>query len=110
MVPFAIAGMQIPIVAGIDNIPAMRHALDVLIHSFPWLQMVVFSELAAFGPLPHHAVPAGGPTEIAFCEMARAYRLWLVPGSYFERYGTIVHNTALAIDPTGSVVGRYHKL
>ncbi len=110
MVPFAIAGMQIPIVAGIDNIPAMRHALDVLMHRFPWVQMVVFSELAAFGPLPHHAVPAGGPTEIAFCEMARAYHLWLVPGSYFERYGTIIHNTALAIDPTGTVVGRYHKL
>ena len=62
MVPFAIAGIQIPIVAGIDNIPAMRAALDVLMHRFPWVQMAIFSELAAFGPR-RHALPPDGPVE-----------------------------------------------
>jgi len=110
MVPFAIAGMQIPIVAGIDNTPAMRTALDILMHRFPWVQMVVFSELAAFGPLPGHAQLPGGPVEAEFREMAKSHRLWLVPGSYFERHGAAIHNTALVINPAGAVVARYHKM
>lgn len=110
MVPFAIAGMQIPIVAGIDNVPAMRAALDLLMHRFPWVQMVMFSELAAFGPSPGHARPPDGPVETAFREMAKEHRLWLVPGSYFERHGHAIHNTALAIDPAGEVIARYHKM
>ncbi len=110
MVPFAIAGMQIPIGTGIDNTPAMRAMLDILMHRFPWVQMVMFSELAAFGPLPGHAQPPGGPVETAFREMARAHRLWLIPGSYFERRGGVIHNTAIAIDPAGKVVARYHKM
>jgi len=110
MVPFAIAGMQIAIAAGDDNVPAMRTALDVLMHRFPWVQMVVFSELAAFGPSPGHAQPPGGPVEIAFCEMARTHCLWLIPGSYFEQHPRAIYNTALAIDPTGAVVARYHKM
>lgn len=110
MVPFAIAGMQIAIVAGDENVPAMRTALDVLMHRFPWVQMVVFSELAAFGPSPGHAQPPGGPVEIAFCEMARMHCLWLIPGSYFEQRDGALYNTALAIDPTGAVVARYHKM
>jgi len=110
MVPFAIAGMQIAIAAGDDNVPAMRAALDVLMHRFPWVQMVVFSELAAFGPSPGHAQPPGGPVEIAFCEMARTHCLWLIPGSYFEQHDGAIYNTALAIDPAGAVVARYHKM
>jgi deaminated glutathione amidase len=110
MVPFAIAGMQIPIVAGTNNIPAMRASLDLLMHRFPWVRMVVFSELAAFGPWPLHAQPPDGPVETQFREMARAHRLWLVPGTFFERHGDVIHNTALAIDPAGTVIARYHKM
>jgi deaminated glutathione amidase len=110
MVPFAIAGIQIPIVAGTNNIPTMRATLDILMHRFPWVQMVLFSELAAFGPLPLHAQPPDGPVEKQLREMAKAHRLWLVPGSYFERHGDVIHNTALAIDPAGTVIARYHKM
>jgi deaminated glutathione amidase len=110
MVPFAIAGIQMPIVAGIDNIPAMHATLDGLMRRFPWVQMAMFSELAAFGPSPGHALPPNSPVETAFREMAKAHRLWLVPGSYFERDGHVIHNTALAIDPAGQVIARYHKM
>ena len=61
MTPFAIAGIQMRISASQENISAMAHRLDILMARFPWVQMVVFSELAAFGPLPGHAQTLPGP-------------------------------------------------
>ena len=49
MTPFAIAGVQMHLQHG-DNLAAMRHRLQVMMHLYPWVQMVVFSELCVFGP------------------------------------------------------------
>jgi len=110
MTPFAIAGIQMRISASKENVSAMAHRLDILMARFPWVQMVVFSELAAFGPLPGHAQTLPGPAEEAFREMAVKHRVWLLPGSMFEAEGELVHNTASVIDPNGHVVGRYRKM
>ncbi|MGB5648776.1 MAG: carbon-nitrogen hydrolase family protein [Sedimenticolaceae bacterium] len=110
MTPFAIAGIQMRISASQVNIPAMAHRLDILMARFPWVQMVVFSELAAFGPLPGHAQVLPGPAEDALREMAAKHRVWLVPGSMFEAAGDLIYNTASVIDPNGHVVGRYRKM
>ena len=77
-----------PVSAGTENVTAMAKRLDVLMLRFPWVQMVVFSELCAFGPVPKHAQPMPGPAETAFCEMAARHRVWLIPGSIFERRGS----------------------
>ena len=63
MVPFSIAGIQMNISMEHANIDAMGHKLDVLVSRFPWVQMVVFSELVPFGPAPYHAQSTGGPAE-----------------------------------------------
>lgn len=110
MTPFAIAGIQMYISASQENISAMSRRLDILMARFPWVQMVVFSELAAFGPLPGHAQAMPGPSEDTFREMAARHRIWLLPGSMFEATGDVVYNTASVIDPTGAVVGRYRKM
>ena len=110
MVPFAIAGVQMPVSAAHQNVTAMGQRLDLLLGRFPWVQMAVFSELAPFGPLLSHAQILPGPTEHAFQEMAARRRVWLIPGSMFERVGDRVYNTALAIDPRGEVVARYRKM
>ena len=110
MTPFAIAGIQMHISASHENVSAMGHRLDILMARFPWVQMVVFSELAAFGPLPGHAQTLPGPVEDAFREMAAKHRIWLVPGSMFEAAGDLVYNTAMVIDPDGQVIGRYRKM
>ncbi|WP_354683308.1 hypothetical protein [Cupriavidus necator] len=39
-------------------------------HRFPWVNMVMLSELAAFGPSPAKAVEMPGAEEIRLCEMA----------------------------------------
>src|SRR3989337_2743607 len=52
MTPFAVAGIQMLLHHG-SNIEAMRHRLDLTMQLYPWVQMVMFSELACFGPLLH---------------------------------------------------------
>jgi len=110
MTPFAIAGIQMPISAAEENISAMGRRLDQLMARYPWVQMVLFSELAAFGPLPQFAQALPGPAEASFQAMAARYGIWLVPGSLFEKKAGHIHNTAPVIDPRGHVVARYRKL
>lgn len=110
MTPFAIAGVQMQVSASGENLSDMRRKLDVLMIRYPWVQMVLFSELCAFGPSPSHAQPLPGPAEEAFCEMAARHGIWLIPGSLFERSGEHIYNTAPVIDPSGTVVARHRKL
>lgn len=111
MTPFAIAGVQMHVSALHDNIEAMRHRLEVLMIRFPWTQMVVFSELAPYGPLPQYAQPFPNEAEQKFQEMARKYGIWLLPGSMFEKAEDgKLYNTASVIAPSGEVVTRYRKM
>lgn len=110
MTPFALAGLQLHLSAEQDNLPRLVKRLDTLMHLYPWVQMVVFSELAARGPFIDRAEPMPGPAEDAFCEMARKHRIWMVPGSIFERVGDKIYNTAPVIDPDGRVIARYRKM
>jgi predicted amidohydrolase len=109
MTPFAIAGIQMQLGHG-SNIEAMRHRIDLTMHLYPWVQMVMFSELAVYGPLLHHAQPLPGTAEAAFQEMARQHKIWLVNGSMYERREGGIYNTTSIIDPDGEVIGRYRKM
>jgi predicted amidohydrolase len=111
MTPFAIAGIQMHVSAVQSNVEAMRIRLNSLMAVYPWVQMVVFSELAACGPLPSAAQTLPGSAEEALAEMAAEHRIWLVSGSMYERRDDgRVYNTASVIGPNGSVVGRYRKM
>lgn len=110
MKPFAIAGMQLDLSAITENVTHMSQRLEVLMSVYPWVQMVVFSELAPFGPLIANAQALPNPTEEHFQALARKFGIWLLPGSMFERVGEQVYNTATVINPEGHVVGRYRKM
>jgi deaminated glutathione amidase len=111
MTPFAIAGMQMHVAALHSNVEAMRHRLDVLMTRFPWTQMVLFSELAPFGPLPRYAQPLYNDTLARFCDDARRHGIWLIPGSMFEKAEDgRIYNTAAVIDPDGELVTTYRKM
>ena len=89
----------------------MQHRLDVLMARFPWTQMVLFSELAPYGPLPRYAQPFPNEAEAKFQAMAHQYGVWLLPGSMFEKAEDgRIYNTASVISPTGEVVTRYRKM
>jgi predicted amidohydrolase len=110
MTPFAIAGIQMLVSGESENVTAMGKRLDLLMQRFPWVQMVLFSELCAFGPAPKHAQPMPGPAETAFCEMAAHHRVWLIPGSLFEQREDGIYNTSPVISPQGEVILRYRKM
>lgn len=111
MKPFAIAGIQMYVAADRSNVEGMRVRLNALMAIYPWVQMVVFSELAACGPLPQTAQTLPGTAEKALAQMASEHGIWLVTGSMYERSPDgNVYNTASVIDPNGIVIGRYRKM
>ena len=78
--------------------------LDLLMNIYPWVDMVMFSELCAYGPHITHAQAVPGEFEQEMCAMAAKYGIWLLPGSIFERAKNaagepVVYNTASVIDP-----------
>lgn len=109
MTKLAIAGIQMHIGMK-SNLPEMNHRLELLMHLYPWVEMVVFSELAADGPNPAAAQPMGGPNEQAFSEMARKHGVWLAAGSYFESRDGRIYNTTPVVNPEGEIVTRYRKM
>jgi len=110
MKPFAIAGMQLSLSALHENVTLMGQRLDVLMSIYPWVQMVVFSELAPYGPLIANAKPLPNETEAVFQAWAQKHGIWLLPGTMFETVGDQVYNTATVINPAGAIVGRYRKM
>jgi deaminated glutathione amidase len=111
MIPFAIAGVQMSVPAMHDNVAAMVHRIDVINARFPWVQMIVFSELAACGPVPNRPATLPGDAEAALQASAAKHGVWVVSGSIFERgQDGRLYNTASVIDPTGAVVRRYRKM
>lgn len=111
MTPFAIAGVQMHVAALQSNVEAMRHRLDVLMTRFPWTQMVVFSELAAYGPLHQYAQPFPNEALEIFQEDARRHGVWLIPGSMFEKTEDgRIYNTSVVINPAGEIIAKYRKM
>ncbi len=110
MKPFAIAGIQMKVSAIHSNVEMMKIKLDIAMNLYPWVQMVVFSELCAFGPFTQNAQEVPGSFEHEMQAMAKAYGVWLIPGSIFEQRDERLYNTASIIDPTGRVVARYSKM
>lgn len=105
-----IAGVQMQLGTTPANIDLMRRRLDGLLRVFPWVEMVLFSELAPCGTSREYAHELPGPAEAQFQEMAARHRIWLVPGSMYERAGDKLYNTATVINPQGEIVTRYRKI
>jgi predicted amidohydrolase len=111
MTPFAIAGVQMYVNALQPNTDGILHRLDILMARFPWTQMVLFSELAPFGPLPRFALPFQNDTLHRFQSAARKYNIWLIPGSMFEKTDDgRIFNTSVVINPDGDIVTSYRKM
>jgi predicted amidohydrolase len=110
MKQFAIAGIQMKVSAVTSNIEVMKLKLDITMNLYPWVEMVVFSELCAYGPLTYTAQPVPNVFEQEMQAMAKKYGIWLLPGSIFEKNGEDIYNTASVINPAGEVVSRYRKM
>ena len=109
MSKFAIAGIQMEAIKG-DNLERMTRHIAGVMRRYPWVQMIMFSELLAFGAAPGAAQPMPGPAENHFCSLAKKYNIWLLPGSMYEIDGDKIYNTAPVINPDGEVIVRHRKL
>lgn len=105
---FGVAALQLDLGKG-DNVARIAAEIAAVRLRLPWVSLVVVGELAAHGANSAAAEAAPGPTEEAFCKVARDNGLWLVPGSFYTREGDALYNTAPVIGPDGVVRARYHK-
>lgn len=96
--------------AGHENVTAMTHKIEQVLIRFPWVQMVLFSELAPFGPVPAHHPESLDETVLHFCDQARQHQIWLIPGSFFVREEGQLFNETVVIDPAGQIIARYRKM
>ncbi|NJN41634.1 MAG: carbon-nitrogen hydrolase family protein [Flammeovirgaceae bacterium] len=110
MKPFSIGGIQMHVSASHSNIPLMKHKIDIMMSVYPWVQMIVCSELSPFGPLTYNALEFPNDAENQFCELAKHHGIWLIPGSMFQKKEGKIYNTSSVINPNGEVVGRYNKM
>jgi hypothetical protein len=54
MKPFGIAGIQMNLNHG-NNLDAIEQRINTVVSIYPWVEMIVLSELALFGPLHAYA-------------------------------------------------------
>ncbi len=110
MTPFAIAGVQMHVAADNENVTAMAHKIDLAMIRFPWIQMVLFSELAPYGPVPDNHPESIDDALAVFCAKALQHNIWIIPGSLFVREGNGLFNESVVINPAGEIVARYRKM
>jgi deaminated glutathione amidase len=109
MTNFAIAGIQMDAIHG-DNLAKMSLEIEVTMLRFPWVELIMFGELCAFGSNLQSAQPMPGPAEEHFQMLARKHGIWLIPGSLYEIKNGKIYNTSPVIDPEGNVVARHRKI
>lgn len=66
-----------------SNVEMMKLKLDITMSLYPWVDMVVFSELCGYGPLTHNAQEIPGNFEKEMQAMAKKTRDLVTPGIYF---------------------------
>lgn len=110
MRPFAIAGLQLKVSGRRSNLEHVTDRIEMLMHLYPWVQMVVVSELATFGGWTGHAMALPGDVEQHYQRLAARHGIWLLPGSLYEKTPQGIYNTTPVIDPHGIVKARYRKM
>lgn len=105
-----IAGIQMEVVYGIDNSESMLKYLDAVMTLFPWVDIILFSELCVSGVDLGQAAPIPNPFLDKFRQWARKEKKWLIPGSFYEKDQDRIYNTAVVISPDGEIVVKYRKI
>jgi predicted amidohydrolase len=120
---FGIAGIQMSVVPwdAAATVEKMEAAAGEVRANFPWVQMMVFPELAPSGvaqfvstsasePWRDIAETIPGPMSRRLCELASNTKTWIVPGSMYEFDDGKIYNTSLAISPEGAIAAKYRKM
>lgn len=110
MRPFAVAGLQLNISGRASNLEHICDRIEMLMLLYPWVQMVLVSELATFGGWTGNSMAFPNDVENRYCNLAAKHKIWLIPGSLYESTEQGIFNMAPVIDPEGVVVTRCRKM
>lgn len=110
MRPYAVAGLQLNISGRTSNLDHICDRIEMLMLLYPWVQMVLVSELATFGGWTGNSMPFPNDIEKRYCQLAAKHGIWLIPGSLYETTDAGIYNTAPVIGPDGTVVTRCRKM
>lgn len=105
----AVAGLQLDLRSE-DNLTRIAAEVASAKRRYPWIDLIILPELAAYGPSTVHAEAPGGRAETAYCQMARDNDVCLIPGSLFLTENGKVFNVSPIIDASGVIVARYRKM
>jgi formamidase len=95
---------------GVDNSDAMMVNLNRVALLFPWVDIVIFSELCVCGIDINLAQPIPNKTLEKLAGWAQKEKKWLIPGSFYEKARDKVYNTAVVISPDGEIIAKYRKI
>jgi predicted amidohydrolase len=109
MAHFTIAGLQLNLKAK-ENLNQFIDKVRATKRRFPFVEMIVGSELSICGAGINYAGPMLEEVETSLCELARELQIWLVPGSIYQSVEGDIYNTSPVINPTGQVIDRFQKL
>ena len=105
-----VAGIQMQVQDRRDNTNAMLKKLNRVAALFPWVDIICFSELCMSGPDMSLAMPISNPSIDRFINWAQKHSKWVIPGSFYEKEGDKIYNTAPVISPDGQIAARYRKM
>jgi len=109
MKPFAVAGLQLEL-APSNNIALVEKKVSSVMLRFPWVQMIILSELAVCGTSLSVAEELPSEIEGRLASLAKKFNVWLITGSLYEKAAGQVYNTASVVSPEGDIVARYRKM
>ncbi len=96
------------------NLSKMLALIEGNQEDFPWVNMVVCSELVIPGfnaaTWVDQAEPVPGPSTERIGEVAKELGIYIVAGSMFEKEGELYYNTTPVLGPDGSLVTKYRKM
>ena len=102
MKPFSIASLQLDLEYS-DNYDLVVEKTYQAAKRYPWVQMVILSELAVGGSSRslEYSLEKQLPK---FQDIAKELKIWYVPGSFYDHAGDEVKNVAPVISPEGDLV------
>ena len=109
MTYFTIAGLQLNL-KDRRNLGHFTNKVRATVKRFPFVQMIVGSELSICGAGINYAEPMLEEIESVLCNLASELNIWLVPGSLYQADGDKIYNTAPVINPEGHIINRFNKI
>ncbi|RLB92731.1 MAG: carbon-nitrogen hydrolase family protein [Deltaproteobacteria bacterium] len=94
------------------NLDNMAKQVAVIKYYSPWVKLVVTPELCFQGAPAFEKKAREIPNSITeFCsKVARDNKIYLVPGSIYERQGKSIYNSSPVFDDMGTIIETYRKM